>query len=121
MAGRLEYRPVTGDVALGRQGVHGLGAGDAGDALHGEDRDVPGAHGADHLIRSTGLGEADIDAPILQSGDLLHGRLAYLDQDLRTQGGGIVDDRRSRRAVIRVGKMSGKARTCLDPDLESLA
>ena len=63
--GRNQHTLVAGDRAHGRQCIHGLGAGDARDAIHRQRRDVPLTQRAYHLVvvRGRGMEERDEHGP----------------------------------------------------------
>ena len=82
--GRLDHRPISGQVGLGRQGVHHLGAGDARHEFHGEGGGVRAPQRLDRGLVAPGVQQADDDRAGLQGADFRRRRAAHLQKDVRT-------------------------------------
>ena len=112
-----QRRGVAGDVGLGGQRVHRLGAGDARDRLH---REAGHARGGERLVR-LGRGQrrqvADQDLARVQTADLLGGRHRDVDDDVRAPG---IADLRAGLGVRSIGMPRALAGAGLDDHVDAL-
>ena len=115
MVGREQHGAIPGDGALRRQRVHRLGAGDAGDGLHGEGRDARGRERPRRVGVGEGVEEADQDRSAREALDFrLLGR-ADNGHDLAAPG---VADRGSGLLERGVRDVRAIARAGLDHKVE---
>ncbi len=80
--GRLDHRAIAGQIGLGRQHVHDLGAGDARHEFHGEGGDVGALQRLDRILFTIGVQHGDDHGAGLERAGLLRRRAAHLQHDV---------------------------------------